>query len=83
MANENHICPGCLVSYSTPRCPICLCVLPTKRDIAVACLRIQATWSRAEERKRRAIHNQPAEVPLVGRAHDHMVRRDCEAEARK
>jgi hypothetical protein len=38
---------------------------PTPKQIAAACLRIQATWTETERRKRCVYPEQPAETPIV------------------
>jgi hypothetical protein len=47
---------------------------PSPDEIRQACAKIQADWSKAEERKRRQVKNPAAETAVVVRVTDHMRR---------
>lgn len=50
--------------------------LPTKKEIRLACLQIQATWSKATEVLRRDGSNAPYEITVAHKITDHRVRRN-------
>lgn len=68
-------CPACERTYDTPRCPRCrVAYMPTLAKIRAEAAVIRQGWSPQKLAEQEG--NPPAEIPVVCRVSDGMVRRD-------